>query len=137
MQVRYTLALKDHLTWYDYYLATPNGARFQSSLPLVAGVVNRFKRWKFSRQMTLPPSHHALGERTLEATEKELREFSPEFSFTTAWSEIGLMAITPSHLFLAHTSMNAHIVPLHFFKSDVERESFLSFAKAHLPANAV
>jgi hypothetical protein len=128
MDVRYTLTLQDHLAWYDYYPATPEGARFQSSLPLVG----RFRRWRYSRQVALPPSRHAFGERTLEVTEQGVREFSSEFSFTTAWPDLGLVAVTPSHLFLAHTSMNAHIVPLRYFLSDAERESFISFAQSHV-----
>ena len=132
MDVRYALTLEDHLAWLDYYLATPEGVGLRSSLPLVGGVLDRFRRWRFSRQVTLPPSQHALGERTLEVTEQGVREFSPEFSFTTAWSEIGLVAVTGSHLFLAHTSMNAHIVPLRFFESDARRESFISFARSHV-----
>jgi hypothetical protein len=102
-------------------------------------LLDRFRRWRFSRQVISPPSHHALGERTLEATEKGVREFSPEFSFTTAWADIGLVAVTASHLFLAHRSMNAHIIPLRFFKSDAQRESFVSFARGHtmLPNTAL
>jgi hypothetical protein len=137
MDVRYTLSLEDHLAWYDHYLAMSEGARFRSSLPLVGGVLDRFRRWRYSRQVALPPSRHAFGERTLEATEQGVREFSPEFSFTTAWSDLGLVTVTPSHLFLAHSSMNAHIVPLRYFQSDAQRESFVSFAKSHVHTKAV
>jgi hypothetical protein len=94
MDVRYTLSLQDHLAWYDHYRATPEGARFRSSLPLVGGVLDRFRCWRYSRQVALPPGHHPFGERTLEATEQEVREFSPEFSFTTAWSNLGRVAVT-------------------------------------------
>jgi hypothetical protein len=65
-----------------------------------------------------------------------LREFSPKFSFTTAWSDLGLVVATSSHLFLAHRSMNAHIVPLRYFQSDAEREFFISFAQGHVHTNA-
>src|SRR5208282_6378003 len=51
MDVRYTLTLQDHLAWYDHYLATPEGACFLSSLPLVG----RFRRWRYSRRVALPP----------------------------------------------------------------------------------
>ena len=136
MDVRYTLSLEDHLAWYDHYLATSEGVHFRSSLPLVGGVLDRFRRWRYSRQVALPPSRHALGERTLEATETGVREFSPAFSFTTAWSDLGFVVVTSSHLFLAHASMNAHIVPLRFFESDTERESFISFAKSHVHPQA-
>ena len=128
MDVRYTLTLQDHLAWYDHYLATPGGAQLRSSLPLVG----RFRRWRYSRQVALPPSRHAFGERTLETTEQGVREFSPEFSFTTAWSDLSLLAVTPSHLFLAHASLNAHIIPLRYFPNEAERESFISFAKSHV-----
>ena len=137
MDVRYTLSLEDHLAWYDYYLTMPQGARVRSWPPLVSGVLDRFRRWRYSRQVALPPSRHAFGERTLEATETGVREFSPAFDFTTAWSDLGLVAVTSSHLFLAHASMNAHIVPLRFFENDTKRESFVSFAKSHVHAKAV
>ncbi|HZQ45989.1 MAG TPA: YcxB family protein [Verrucomicrobiae bacterium] len=137
MDVRCTLSLEDHLAWYDYYLATPEGARFRSTVPLVGVAFDKIRRWKYSRQVTSPPSRHALGERTLEATETGLREFSPDFSFTTAWSDIGLMAVTSNYLFLAHKSLNAHIVPLHFFGGDGHRESFISFAESHVSTDAV
>ena len=136
MDVRYTLSLEDHLAWYDYFLTTTEGARFQSSLPLVSGALDRFRRWRFSRQVALSRSRHAFGERTVEATEQGVREFSPAFSFTTAWSNLGFVAVTSSHLFLAHTSMNAHIVPLRFFESDSARDSFISFAKRHVHCGA-
>lgn len=132
MPIRYTLTLEDHLAWYDHYLATPGGSQFRSSLPFAG----RFRRWRYSRQVALPPSRHAFGERTLEATEQGVREFSPEFSFTTAWPDLYLVAVTSSHLFLAHASMNAHIVPLRYFRSDAERESFISFAQSHVHKNA-
>ena len=137
MEVRYPLSLEDHLAWYDHYLAIPEGARFRSSLPFVGGVLDRFRRWRYSRQLTSRPSRHAFGERTLEVTEQGVREFSPAFSFTTAWSDMGLVAVTSSHLFLAHTSMNAHIVPLRHFQSDAQRQSFVSFAKSHAHAKSV
>jgi hypothetical protein len=132
MHVRYTLTLEDHLAWYDYYLATSQGAHFRSSIPLVAGAINQVRRRRYSRQLTQRPNLHALGERTLEATEVGVREFSLEFSFTTAWSDMGLVAVTSNHLFLAHVSMNSHIVPLSFFASDAQRESFVSFAKSQV-----
>jgi hypothetical protein len=137
MDVRYTLCLQDHLAWYDHYRAMPEGARFRSSLPLVGRVLDRFRRWKYSRQVALPASRHSFGERTLEATEQGVREFSPEFSFTTAWSDLDLVAVTSSHLFLSHASMNAHIVPFRFFGSNAHRESFISFAQSHVHTNAV
>jgi len=132
MHVRYTLTLEDHLAWYDYYLATSQGAHFRSSIPLIARAIDQMRRRRFCRQVTQRPSIHALGERTLEATEVGVREFSPEFSFTTAWSDVGLVAVTSNHLFLAHVSMNAHIVPLSFFASDAQRESFASFATSRV-----
>lgn len=128
MDVRYTLTLADHLAWYDHYLATTDGARLRSSLPFV----DRFRRWRYSRRVVTMTSRHALGERTLEVSEQGVREFSPEFSFTTAWSDIGLVADTSRHLFLAHKSMNAHIVPLSFFETNSKRESFVSFARSHV-----
>lgn len=136
MDVRYTLSLQDHLAWYDYFLSTPEGARFRSFLPLVGTSLDRFRRWRYSRQVALPPSRYAFGERTLETTEQGVREFSQEFSFTTAWSDLDFVAVTSSHLFLAHSTMNAHIVPLRYFQSDAQRESFVSFAQSHVQSKA-
>lgn len=127
MEVCYKLKLADHLAWYDYYLTTPEGASLRSSAP-----IDRLRRWWYSLRVILPPSRHALGQRTLEANGEGVRESSPKFSFSTAWSDMGLVAVTPAHLFLAHISMNAHIVPLKFFKSDAERQSFVSFARSHV-----
>lgn len=137
MHVRYTLTLADHLAWYDYYLTTPQGAHLRSRVPFIAGSLNQMRRRRFSRQLTQQPNLHALGERTLELTEVGVREFSSEFSFTTAWSDMGLVAVTFNHLFLAHVSMNSHIVPLSFFASDAQRESFVSFAKSQAPDEAL
>ena len=137
MEVSYTLTLEDHLAWYDYFLASREGARYRSLVPVVGGFLNRLRRRSYSRQVIIPPNRHALGERTLEATEQGLREFSREFSFTTAWSDIRLVAMTSSHLFLAHASMNAHIVPLHYFKNEAEREAFASFARSRYQSSAV
>jgi hypothetical protein len=131
MRVRYMLTLQDHLAWYDYHLATSEGARLRSPLPLIGGAINRFRRWEFSRRVILPPSRHALGERTLALGEQGTREFSPDFDFTTPWTELCLAAVTSSHLFIAHASMNAHIVPLRFFENEAEREAFISFVRQH------
>jgi hypothetical protein len=136
MEVRYMLTLEDHLAWYDYYLTTAEGTGLRSSLPLVSRMINRFRRRRYSRQVVSPMSHHAIGERTLEVTEQGLREFSSEFSFTLQWPEMCLAAVTSSHLFIAHTSMNANIVPLRFFESDAKRDSFVSFVKSHVHPKA-
>jgi len=136
MDIRYTLSMKDHLAWYDHYLAAPEGSRFRSSLPFVGGILDKFRRWRYSCRLIFPFSRHAFGERTLEATQQGLREFSPKFCFTTAWSDLGLVVATSSHLFLAHRSMNAYIVPLRCFQSDAARESFIAFAQSHFHRNA-
>jgi hypothetical protein len=81
-------------------------------------------------------NHHPIGERTLEVTDQGIREFSPEFSFMKDWPEMCLAAVTSSHLFIAHPSMNAFIVPLRFFESDATRESFVSFVKHHVRSKA-
>jgi hypothetical protein len=137
MEVRYTLFLQDHLAWYDHYPTMPAGAPLRSTIPLLGKVFDRFRRWRYLRQLGLLPSRYAFGERTLEANEQGVREFSPEFSFVTAWPDIGFLAVTSSHLFLAHTSMNAHIVPLRFFGSGAQRDSFISFAKGHVQKTVV
>ena len=132
MHVRYTLTLADHLAWHDHYVTTAHGAHSRSLFPFV----DRFRRWRYSRRVVTAPNRHALGERTLEVTEHGVREYSPEFSFTTAWPDIGLVADTSRHLFIVHSSMNAHIVPLRFFETDSKRESFVSFAKGHAGIHA-
>jgi hypothetical protein len=134
MDVRYTLSLQDHLAWYDYYLAMPEGARLQSTIPFIGGILNRFRRRKYSRQVSLPPSRHAFGERTLEVTDQGAREFSTDFNFTIPWPEFSFVAVTSSHLFLAHESMNANIVPLRFFQSEATRKSFISFVQSQVVA---
>ena len=132
MDVRYTLSLEDHLAWYDHHLATPDGRCLRSSVPCLSGFLDRFRRWRYSRWLVLPRNRLAFGGRTLEATEQGSREFSAEINIMTPWSEIALVAVTSSHLFLAHKSMNAHIVPLRFFESDAARESFVFFARSHV-----
>jgi hypothetical protein len=127
MDVQYKLTLEDHLAWYDYYLATPEGVRLKSKFRFV----DRLRRRRFSRQLTSPANLLAIGDRTLELNEKGVREFSAQFDFTTAWPEIALVAVTHTRLFLAHGSMNAHIVPLCYFEIDAKRESFISFATNH------
>jgi hypothetical protein len=117
------------LAWYDYFITTPSGAYLKSSIPFI----ERYKRWRFSRQVTLLPSHHAIGERTLEIAAKGAREFSARFDFTTEWANLDFVAVTPSHLFLAHESMNAHIVPLCYFETDSKREAFILALKGHYP----
>ena len=65
-----------------------------------------------------------------------LREFSSAFSFTIPWSEMDQTAVTSSHLFVVHASRNAHIVPLRFFESDAQRESFVVFVQSHVHPKA-
>lgn len=131
MELRYTLALDDHLAWYDYYLATPEGKNSRSRFPIIGGLLNKRRRRKYSREIISPPNRHAFGERTLEVSDDGVREFTPEFAFTTKWANISLVTITSSHLFLADTSMNAHIIPLHFFENETKRDLFISFVKSH------
>jgi hypothetical protein len=127
LEISYKLNLNDHLAWYDYFVTTPHGMRFQSSLPFFS----KFKRWKYARLVN-SFSNHAFGERTLEVTEQDAREFSSLFSFKTAWVDTSFAAITSKHLFIAHSSMNAHIIPLSFFEAHLKREAFLAFVKNHV-----
>jgi len=127
MLVRYILTLEDHLAWYDYYVA--NSCRpLWSRVPVIGTRIADRRRQRFVQAILKPENRSALGERTIELSGTGVREFSAEFDFSTKWQDIAHVAITEQHLFLAHPSMNAHIVPLRFFDTESHRESFLSFA---------
>jgi hypothetical protein len=77
----------------------------------------------------------AFGERTIELSPSGVREFSSNFDFSTAWQDLAQAVVTPHYLFLAHPSMNAHIIPLRYFESGALRDSFVSFALSHAPSS--
>lgn len=129
MVVRYLLTLDDHLAWYDYYFSTPAGSRSRSALPLIASWLSRRRRKRYARQILAASS--SLGDRSLELSADGVREFSDAFDFTTRWQDVELVATTGQHLFITHSSMNAHIVPLSVFASHTDRNAFTSFAQSH------
>ena len=135
MLVRYTLSPDDHLAWYDYYIASIQ--RFGwSSLPLIGPLLSALRRKRFIRGILAAGNHTALGDRTIELSPSGVREFSADFDFSTAWQTLAQAAVTSQHLFLAHPSMNAHIIPLRYFESDALRDSFVSFALSHAPSSS-
>jgi hypothetical protein len=129
MIVRYSLTLDDHLAWYDYYLGTPAASRFRSALPIIGSWLWQRRRQRYARQILATSS--SLGDRNLELSADGVREFSDLFDFATRWQDIALVATTGKHLFIAHTSMNAHIVPVSAFASHTDRDAFTSFAQSH------
>ena len=129
MKVDYSLGLEDHLAWYDYYCTTEYGRHEKSWLPLVGKYLDRVARYRYGRRVGAKGNEAAFGERSLELRGDGVREFFGAYDFTSAWGEIVLVAATSSHLFLAHASMNAHIVPLHAFGSEAERAAFMRCAE--------
>ena len=135
MFVRYTLSPDDHLAWYDHYTASIPSSGW-SSLPLIGPFLSARRREYFRRGIVAAGNRSALGERTIVLSPSGVREFSSEFAFSTAWPDLAQTVVTPQHLFLAHPSMNAHIIPLQYFESEVFRDSFVSFALSHAPSSS-
>jgi hypothetical protein len=129
MVVCYSLTLDDHLAWYDYFLGTPAGSRSRSALPIIGSWFSQRRRQRYARQILATSA--SLGDRSLELSADGVREFSDLFDFATRWQDISLVATKGQHLFIAHTSMNAHIVPLSVFASPTDRDAFTSFAQSH------
>ena len=132
MTASYELSLADHLAWYDHCLLLSDGKGARSSLPFLA----RLRRWRFARQMRAFSSKGAFGPRTLELGPEAVREFSDGFDFSTRWQDVAIVSLTPTHLFIAHSSMNAHIVPMRCFGSAEAQMEFVDFVQSHIPAAA-
>jgi hypothetical protein len=130
MQVRYTLNLDDHLAWFDYDCTTEFGRHEKSRLPFFGKYLDRISRGSFGRSISASQNKSAFGERTLELSAKGTREFGTGIDFITAWPDIALVATTDTHLFIAHSSMNAHIVPLRAFGNEADRTAFVRNAEA-------
>lgn len=130
MTVSYELSQADHLAWYDHCLLLPSGQSARSAFPILAGV----RRWRYARQLRAFGSKGAFGPRTLELGPKAVREFSAGFDFSTPWQDVALVSLTPTHLFIAYSSMNAHIVPLRCLGSAAAREEFVASAQSHAAA---
>jgi len=131
--VRYILSLEDHLAWYDYYDDNLSGFGW-SSLPILGRTISARRRTRFSQGILSATNQSAIGERTIELLPSGVREFSSEFDFSTDWKEITHAAVTPQHLFIAHWSMNAHIIPLRYFEGGQLRDSFIAFVVNHIPS---
>ena len=130
LTIHYSLSLDDHLAWYDFYCTTPHGESEKSSLPLIGKYLDRTSRESFGRAVSGPENKTAFGERSLELGPRGVREFSSSYDFTIAWPDIAMVAITDTHLFIAHASMNAHIVPLRAFSKDEDRIAFIRHTEA-------
>ena len=128
----YQLSLADHLAWYDDCLLLPSGESTRSSFLFLT----RLRRWRYARQVRSFGSKGAFGPRTLELGSEAVREFSDSFDFSTHWKDVAAVSLTPTHLFIAHSSMNAHIVPLRCFGSAEAQMEFVDFAQSHIPAAA-
>ena len=131
MTASYALSPADHLAWYDHCLLLPDGQSARSPSPISAFL----RRCRYARQVR-SFGKGAFGPRTLELGSEAVREFSAAFDFSTRWQDVALVSLTPTHLFIAHSSMNAHIVPLSCFESIVAREEFVAFARSHAPVAA-
>ncbi len=77
-----------------------------------------------------PQNSLALGERSLELTAEGVREIGEGYEFTHTWPEYVMVETTTTHLFIAHASMNAHIVPLCAFSCEEDQNEFILYAKA-------
>lgn len=130
MKVIYTLNLDDHLAWFEYFRTTDFGRHQKSRLPFIGNLLNRLRRTHFARGLMTPQNSLALGERSLELTAEGVREIGEGYEFTHTWPEYVMVETTTTHLFIAHASMNAHIVPLCAFSCEEDQNEFILYAKA-------
>lgn len=131
MTLDYTLELQDHLAWYDAY-STLFPATGIASFPLVGAWMRRNRRMRFMRGILSPSNSLGLGPRSIELSDRGVREFNEHFDFTLRWLEYTLVAATEDHLFLAQPNMNARIIPLRFCPT---RQELLSFVEKHSKAS--
>ncbi len=129
MTASYELSSADHLAWYDHCLLLPDGQSARSSSRVSAFL----RRWRYAQQVRAFGSKGAFGPRTIELGPEAVREFSASFDFSTRWQDVALVSLTPTHLFIAHSSMNAHIIPLRCFGSAATQEEFIAIAQSHAP----
>ena len=104
---------------------------------MVGRLLEGLRRRRFTKRVKADKSGHAVGERTLELTEAGVRECSGDVDFVTRWDEVALVEVTAHHLFLAHLSMNAHIVPVRSFGSQAEQDAFVAYARIRASRKAV
>jgi hypothetical protein len=132
MRVYYTLTVEDHLAWYDHYIAS-EPASIWLRLPVIGPFRAYSRRRRFTRGILATENRRALGVRTIALSASGVREFSCDFDFFGVWQDIARADLTGQHLFLAHPSMNARIIPLRAFQNESHRDSFVSFALHHAP----
>jgi len=133
MHIRYTLTPADHLAWFDYY--TLHVVRpWWSRLPVIGRVLLRRRREMFARTICAAANATALGERSIDLSDVGVREHSSTFDFSSPWQDLAFATLSTEHLFFAHASMNAHIIPLRFFVSEDGRDAFVAFTTSHAPS---
>jgi hypothetical protein len=126
MTHHYILTVDDHLAWYDH--ECKGETLLSRFLPALHLYLERRKRKSFARFMQSKMNATAVGTRSLEFTSEAVCERGEGFEFSTPWPEVESVVLPPTHLFIAHRSRNAHIVPLASFASDQDRESFVALA---------
>jgi hypothetical protein len=126
MKLCYTLDVKDHLAWYDLCvrLYPPRGT---IAMPFIGWLLRRRARRKYEDSMKLPANRNALGERSIEISDRGVQESTDAFEFFVPWTEITVAAATNEHVFLARPCLNAFVIPPLACASSVERDSLLDF----------
>ena len=110
MTLHYTLNIEDHLAWYDthdeLFRCGP------AAIPVIGWLFRWEARSKFKSALKLPASSAGFGERSIEITDRGIREFNERFDFFVPWCEIAVAVTSKSRLFLARPCRNAFVVPL-------------------------
>jgi hypothetical protein len=134
MILAYTLAVEDHLAWYDFYTTVLHPPSGYKAIPLLGTIFCRRERIKFREQMTAAWNHLALGPRSIELSAKGVREFNDAFEFYLCWEEQTVIVATTNHLFLAHETMNSRIIPFRTCQPPTEREAIISYVQQYSKA---
>lgn len=108
MIVKYSLSLEDHEGWYDRVLLS--SCRLTGFQALLTRFAPKWRKSMFLNRLRANKS--ATGERVLEVSSVGARESGANYDFVTLWKDVVRIEQTPNHLFIAHHSLNAHIVPL-------------------------
>lgn len=130
MKVSYSLSADDHLAWFDHLRTQDKPSAWPSVWSWLQGADPVREREQFIERLRQPGNSAALGPRTLELTEQGVRETGAGFDFITPWPEISRVEATECHLFIAHTSLNAHVVPVRCFTNGDSWAAFVSEVRA-------
>ena len=126
MKVTYSLSAEDHLAWFDHLKGEDKPRGWPSVWSLLQGADPARQREQFIERLHHPEESAALGPRTLELTDRGVRETGPGFDFTTPWGEISRVDKTETHLFIAHASLNAHVIPRRCFAVEIGMSAFVN-----------